>query len=1319
MQTFFLYFGLFGLALFLPVLFAIWLWRVDARPVLEAVSRIRRHPIAVQLLVLALVARLFVFGSVKTNGNNSAGGGVTNGPSGLPPPGMMPPPLALLPAEGDLPTVSGFTSNQLAAGFVLSRVDFGGAGGFAPPDGATVVDAWMRRGAADDWTHGPALPYFAGPSFAFAGGRVQDRLRAPSAVYAPLDAPLGVVPEGNWGLVAGTNRESQVWYATTASNSVVVTWRDVLLLRDTNTPVSVQAEFFEDGGFEYRYDLTSVECRIENEELDVGSFSNVTIGVSLGEEPFWTTLADLAANAAPAALGLPSSVRFHPLAAEDALTADRDGDGLSTYDEIFTYRTDPGLVDSDGDGIRDGDEVAESTDPLSVSVPNDALLARLEGFQTNAEYAAAAVVSTNELVCYRLWDSFAAAWPAGATNLVYERTVRIDRRSGWQQYYLSSRPGSAGGWSLSGLVLEWEDSCGESGTATASPMADSLRLPLSTNNPSSVTFRLRATAPDLRSVNPVYLVGYAPAVLVEGGREIAAPGGEALSVFTGGSESSIAVSVDRSRRPCRAAPTPEELTMDGIADLEATTDGGLRYEGGPDGGAIVAAGAGVYQLPGLGVSGMSQAPGLRGGMSAWGEGRRLVVLMPWVRYGNHGCGGGLGWDGAGYYFEYEYPLDSGCLVRGWHHGAGGEWTCGCEPEAGCGLEEGNGYATVEVETDGDETTATVKVCGEEVWSGSATHVRGSDGGGSDEIEGGGCEDCSDGCSDGDCSALEGPSLGSFRFRIPLGVPRKGQVAGFAYIVSEGPVTVTPASFQYLLRGDVGASVATNGSARTASCSCERGRTLLIEAIANGARIVVRKQATGELEHTWEIVNVGGDPCEIRARQISRLDNVMQDWTYECFENADSGGWDWRATDNVSGVSEELERHDALNEDGLVSEVRTKYDAEGRWLGEVETVSQIVGERECAVLREVYRREETGVNTVERRADYWRDTGHPARNGKLRLLRSDDMPWEYHEWNEDGFETLRVEQRNGSTVPEAFPSATSNGFENASGLADAFLTAFSYEPFDGDDAHPDDCGKVRCESRYVVRGGAATLVGRTWRRYTRAVACGCPAVKEETWRAASAAAERGDPGNAYSWRAEFDTLSAGVPLVLRGETAEEMDEDGVRTSAAVSSADDRVALARRRWRGALQFPAYDVVETDAAHGLVVREAKCLAGGGAVVDETLSDERLLLLPPPVEARQGGAQGPPLRPDGHRPSLLRDGGGVARGIGYRAWDLGFGVWGVCHERIQGYAALPRRTWPRDEHGDARRVRARRGDNDVLVLPVRPVLHVPAGHRVPVRRV
>lgn len=44
--------------------------------------------------------------------------------------------------------------------------------------------------------------------------------------------------------------------------------------------------------------------------------------------------------------------------------ADTDGDGLSDYDEIFVYGTNPRTPDTDGDGLSDGWELANGFDPL-------------------------------------------------------------------------------------------------------------------------------------------------------------------------------------------------------------------------------------------------------------------------------------------------------------------------------------------------------------------------------------------------------------------------------------------------------------------------------------------------------------------------------------------------------------------------------------------------------------------------------------------------------------------------------------------------------------------------------------------------------------------------------------------------------------------------------------------------------------------------------------------------------------------------------------------------------------------------------------------
>ena len=66
-------------------------------------------------------------------------------------------------------------------------------------------------------------------------------------------------------------------------------------------------------------------------------------------------------NSLAAALGIGA---FTPLAYDPL--ADMDNDGISDYEEVFDCGTDPWLVDSDGDGVPDGCEITEGTDPADI-----------------------------------------------------------------------------------------------------------------------------------------------------------------------------------------------------------------------------------------------------------------------------------------------------------------------------------------------------------------------------------------------------------------------------------------------------------------------------------------------------------------------------------------------------------------------------------------------------------------------------------------------------------------------------------------------------------------------------------------------------------------------------------------------------------------------------------------------------------------------------------------------------------------------------------------------------------------------------------------
>lgn len=59
--------------------------------------------------------------------------------------------------------------------------------------------------------------------------------------------------------------------------------------------------------------------------------------------------------------GTQSDARLAELA--ELKLVDSDGDGISDFDELYVYKTSQYLEDTDGDGINDGDEVASGNDP--------------------------------------------------------------------------------------------------------------------------------------------------------------------------------------------------------------------------------------------------------------------------------------------------------------------------------------------------------------------------------------------------------------------------------------------------------------------------------------------------------------------------------------------------------------------------------------------------------------------------------------------------------------------------------------------------------------------------------------------------------------------------------------------------------------------------------------------------------------------------------------------------------------------------------------------------------------------------------------------
>ncbi len=1225
-------------------------------------------------------------------------------------------------APSALTSVS-ISPEDAARGFVLARVGTNEVHDFSPPSDSAVLDDWRRFGAATDWAvvAPPDWAAYVGSNVvsrfrAFSFGRVDPLVNgviSPDWRFSPLDASMGIVPAANWPLLPEPSRPSQFWSAVSPSNTFLLTWQNALLGRVTNSPVSVQLELFPYGRFDYRYDFSRLPVLAAPGSAGFQpadhSIASLLVGAAQGGEP-WTT------NALSTAV---TSLSFIPVSPADLENPDRDGDGLPTAAEVFLHGTDPDVPDTDLDGVSDAAEVALGSDPRVrdtdgdglvdgsdpdplaptplIDADNDAIPDAYEthwfgstnfvddaqsrddtGFTLAGKIAAGIspvaaasrheVSFPGELASWKLWDGFAADISGGSTNLVFERTFSIDRSSAWQQFFLSSSPTNAAGWEVFGGLVEWSDSSGACGSLARSPLGDSVRIPLGSNVVNSLTIRLRASGPFVCTRSPLYLVAYAPRVELENSQTVDIASNYRVSVMTGGSFEAAALSVDRSLRPCRVPPCAEELDTSELTEGGDAGNSGFWFNGDAESGSISVPRPGVYSLPAISLP-LSDSPLLRasGGAAAarGGDSGRhdLLVLSPRVWYEGRCYEGGVRYDrdSDAYAPEDSYPLDSACLRKAFRVDCAGYWQCDCSHGVDSGLgSDAPWYVATSCVADEERCSGSVSVGGVTVWSGVAWHSHGEKCEQGDLVLSDECGGCSADCSDGNCDSLEGPDLGSLKFRVPLGAPRRGQVSGFLYFRTDGPVEITPATFQLLSRADADVTDTMSGATRRVACSDARGRDLTLAPVENGVRVTIRTTASQALEHTWDIVNVGGSPDVVRLVKTSRLGNTMEDWTFT--RSADG---DWTRLDNIAGTSEALEASDYTEWGGAKFETRTIRDAAGAFLGSTHTETSIIGECDNAVMRETYRAEDTGRNVRWRSAEWWNDP-QTQRHGKLRFLAANDRPWEYHDYDGAGREVLRVEQRDGSPAPDlsiaaanSSPPVSSGELEFAVSISNAFVTVYGYDPLPGDTRSIEDFHSPRLETRYVVTNGVVTLVSRTWRRHTRdaaghpgsasatsvgparragrpgsaglpgsagfqpaelgnaasgRAASALPTRKTEIWRAATAQSEpfnfstsqpfNFSTGNAYSYAVAIDEDADGVPLVMRGRVVEELDEDGVLSSATVSQSGGRIRVETRKSRAGAAFPTYAAEEYDDTHGTLLRASTYLSATDALVADEIN-------------------------------------------------------------------------------------------------------------------
>lgn len=335
--------------------------------------------------------------------------------------------------------------------FALVEVRTNGVSLMGPSTNAIVSECVLRRGTSEGgewieadtpffrWKTNLVSRVFASPAVLSFGTMRHPALGAslpdgsPAESLVALRTPLGIAPEANWEQIAAPSR---FWHEATPSGRVF-TWENALLDRLADRPATIQIETRADGDFVYRYDFSAAVPTngffagaqfgpAAVEALGVrGGVTNAAMVYLLNGTSVQSgvSVADLFASPR-------LELRWKNIADLGDLSGDTDGDGLSDWDEIFRYDTDPNQFDTDGDGISDAAEVLTGSNPLDADENGDGVPDGTDP-ATWAANPLWATNATNEVNAVTITLNAAIPTGASATLVVGDLCIPLRATGSW------------------------------------------------------------------------------------------------------------------------------------------------------------------------------------------------------------------------------------------------------------------------------------------------------------------------------------------------------------------------------------------------------------------------------------------------------------------------------------------------------------------------------------------------------------------------------------------------------------------------------------------------------------------------------------------------------------------------------------------------------------------------------------------------------------------------------------------------------------------------------------------------------------------------